>query len=160
MLTHERVKFLFRYDPEIKSLRWWNPSSPRLKRGAPAGSRHYRGYFKVKVDGKFYQLHRLMWFYQHGRWPKVHLDHIDGTLDDNTRVRECTVSQNHANRRCRKDSVSGIKGVSRTSSGRWVARITKDGRCFQLGTFDSPQEAQAAYMKAARRLFGEFARAG
>lgn len=159
-LTHKRVLFLFSYDPAVKRLRWRNPTSPRLKPGALAGTIHpQRGYIKVKIGDKFYPLHRLMWFYKYGRWPKVHLDHIDGTPHDNTRVRECTISQNHANRKCRKDSISGIKGVSQAKSGRWVAKVTKDGLCNHLGTFDSPQDAQAAYMKGARRLFGEFARA-
>ena len=43
--------------------------------------------------------------------------------------------------------------------GRWRAEIYKDGRAHRLGTFATPEGAHAAYVAAARKLFGEFARA-
>jgi len=45
-----------------------------------------------------------------------------------------------------------------TPSGRWHASIQKNGRPRYLGLFSTPQEAHAAYVDAARKLFGEFAR--
>lgn len=49
------------------------------------------------------------------------------------------------------------KGVAE-HRGRWKARIKVDGRSVHLGVYDSPEIAAYAYDKAARELFGEFAR--
>jgi hypothetical protein len=50
-----------------------------------------------------------------------------------------------------------LKGVSRCGRG-WRATTRKNGRIRYLGIFPTPKAAHAAYVKAARKLFGEFAR--
>lgn len=53
----------------------------------------------------------------------------------------------------------GFKGVMRNHD-RWCAQIKKGSRRLYLGTFDTPELAHAAYCKAARELFGDYARTG
>lgn len=89
----------------------------------------------------------------------LQVDHINGDTLDNRRenLRCCTHSENARNRGPKQGTLAGLKGVDR--SGRnWRARIWADGKSRMLGMFATPQEAAAAYDKAARDLHGEFAR--
>jgi hypothetical protein len=53
----------------------------------------------------------------------------------------------------------GYKGVILCrKSGRWHAFIRSRGRRTYLGSFPTPEAGHAAYVAAARKLFGEFAR--
>lgn len=92
--------------------------------------------------------------------PGMWVDHINGDGLDNRRVnlRFASPTENARNKRVRKDSGTGIKGVRRRPSGRWTARICVNGCQIWLGTFNSPEDAAAAYLAAAREHFGKFAR--
>jgi hypothetical protein len=97
-----------------------------------------------------------------GRWAKPTIDHRDGDCTNNrwNNLRRATRSQNNANRSRPRHNTSGYKGASRCRrSGKWLAHIGINGKIIFLGRFETPQEAHAAYLKAARKLFGEFARA-
>jgi hypothetical protein len=72
-------------------------------------------------------------------------------------LRTATPSQNSANRRRPQNNRSGFKGVF-AYRGKWRATISKNGKSVLLGTYPTPQAAHAAYVAAARKLFGEFAR--
>ena len=74
-------------------------------------------------------------------------------------LRLSTGSDNAANRKRCPNNTSGYKGVSfHRRMRRWTAYITKGGRRYPLGSFDTAEEAHGAYVTAARLLFGEFAR--
>jgi Demerecviridae HNH endonuclease len=94
-----------------------------------------------------------------GHWCAQVIDHRDLDPSNNrlTNLRRATKSQNNANRRVCRNNASGLKGVS-PDRGRWRASIRKNGRRRHLGMFPTPQAAHAAYVKAARKLFGRFAR--
>jgi AP2 domain len=51
----------------------------------------------------------------------------------------------------------GFKGVT-FEKRRFRAQITKDDKQYHLGYFATPEAAHAAYVEAAKRLHGEFAR--
>lgn len=89
-------------------------------------------------------------------------DHRDGNTLDCRRanLRACTHAQNLKNRRRRRDSSTGLKGVSRTKYGRFRAVIMADGVRHSLGSYRDPAAAHAAYVEAAKRLHGEFASGG
>lgn len=91
--------------------------------------------------------------------PDERIDHADRNTLNNSRsnLRFCTQAQNLANTAKRRANTSGYKGVTRARNG-WRAQIRADGVPRHLGTFDTPEEAYAAYCKAAREQFGEFAR--
>ena len=91
-------------------------------------------------------------------------DHINGNKLDNRRenLRVCTHSLNKANRGKPKNNTSGFKGVFYQKDHRrkkpWTAHITVKRKSIALGYFSTKHEAALAYNKAAKELFGEFAR--
>lgn len=86
------------------------------------------------------------------------IDHINGNTLDNRKknLRVVTMQQNCMNRR-KTLARSGIKGVSQRRSGKWQSRITINSKDIYLGTYETKELAQAAYIKAAKTLFAEFA---
>jgi hypothetical protein len=89
-----------------------------------------------------------------------HVDHRDGNGLNNQRynLRLCTRAQNAQNRKLRRDSKSGFKGV-RWVPGRnkWRADIKVKGKSIYLGYFTCVVKAAKAYDEAAIKYFGEFA---
>lgn len=91
------------------------------------------------------------------------VDHIDGNTLNNTRanLRVCTHAENGKNLRKPITNTSGYKGVSYYKrSGKWMAYIMIEKKLKNLGYFDTPQLAHAAYCEAAKRIHGEFANFG
>jgi hypothetical protein len=113
----------------------------------------------VNFKGKRYPAHVLVWFYAYGEWPELGIDHINNIHTDNRleNLRMATVRQNGYNSKKRKDNTAGYKGVKKRGN-KFTARIMVNGHRIFLGTYDTPEEAHAAYCKAAKKYFGEFAR--
>ena len=90
-----------------------------------------------------------------------HVDHWDRNGLNNQRynLRDCTSQQNGANRVAGRNNVLGVKGVS-PKRGKFSARIYKEGKRINLGTFATVSDASDAYFRAAVKHFGEFARRG
>lgn len=90
----------------------------------------------------------------------LEVDHINGDKLDNRRsnLRIVTKQQNMFNQRPRKGSsrYKGVTWFSRTQ--KWRAFIKIDGKFRSLGYFDDEKEAALAYDRAARELFGEYAK--
>lgn len=90
------------------------------------------------------------------------VDHIDGNKLNNRRhnLRVATPSLNGANRSANRGSESSrFKGVTWSkSSVKWQAQIKSAGVKRYLGLFETESDAHEAYVRAARELFGEFAR--
>jgi len=154
-VTRARLRELLHYDRDTGEFRWWKRVGEEMRLGEVAGS------VKICVDRRWYHAHQLAWLYMTGEWGRPMIDHRDGDATNNrwSNLREATASQNGANTRRRRQNASGYKGVSLDKrSGRCRASIRKNGRKINLGTFDTPEAAHAAYVEAARKLFGEFAR--
>ena len=89
------------------------------------------------------------------------VDHINGDGLDNRRsnLRSATKQQNTFNQKAR-GGTSKYKGVCREEkSNSWRAYITHNGRRISLGRHQTEEDAATAYNLAARKLFGDFARA-
>lgn len=90
------------------------------------------------------------------------VDHIycERSLDNRrANLRHATPKEQARNRRIRKDSTSGFKGVSwHMHVKKWGARIHLDGKLRHLGYFSTPEEAHAAYKEKANENWGEFSR--
>jgi len=118
-------------------------------------------YRQIKIDGANYQASRLAVLWMTGQWPKrkYDVDHRNLNKGDDrwSNLREATRSQNKANIPGR--SRAGLKGVTfNPVRGKYIAQITVNRRAVNLGRFDDPQSAHAAYVAAASKHFGQFAR--
>lgn len=85
------------------------------------------------------------------------VDHINNNPMDNRRanLRLASRAENCRNTRKPKVNTSGYKGATfDKQTGKWRAQIAHR----HLGRFDTPEEAHEAYCKAAKELYGEFAR--
>jgi hypothetical protein len=90
------------------------------------------------------------------------VDHVDGDGWNNRKsnLRIATPSQNMANSKRPRDNTSGVKGVWQLPNDKWSAKICVNYKQIHLGVFDTRDAAAAAYIKAARRYYGEFANTG
>lgn len=162
MITIANLPSHVSYDPEtgiFKRMRTYGYRN-RYKSGEIIGSIDARGYLILKFDGKQYKAHRVAWALMTGKWPEFEIDHKDGPKNDNRwcNLRPATHAQNVRNRPIGHNNRSGFKGVVRCGR-KWRAVVGYEGRKFDLGVFDAPEAAHAAYVAKASELHGEFARA-
>ena len=165
MITASQLKEIFNYDPKTGVFtRLIGVRGASI--GSTVGTSDKDGYCQISVGArsnkKTYKAHRLVWLYMTGDWPTMDIDHINGAAGDNrwANLRLATQKLNNANAKRRKDNKSGFKGVHWHARVKmWRAQITIDGRNIDLGYFSSPKDGHGAYMIAAKREFGEYARA-
>ena len=139
---------------------------------------------KYAMSGcRYKSVHRVVM----GNPKGMDIDHIDGDGLDNRKenLRICTRSQNCANKKVRRDSQSGYKGVCEIKKPlrkKYVSKKTgkttyhecmpkkrfqayisnpktkfPKKRHISLGYFHTAEEAALAYNKAALEMYGEFA---
>ena len=87
------------------------------------------------------------------------IDHANGDHFDNRRanLRLASKAQNTINTGPLRTNKSGMKGVVKKGN-RFRAFIHKDGKTQYLGSFQTKQEAACEYDRAAKKLFGKFAK--
>jgi len=172
-LSFEDVRRIFNYDQRTGELRWKIRMGCRALPGSRAGTQKPRGHWEVKVHRVRYQAHRIIWLWMTGVWPKEMIDHKDCDPSNNrwSNLREATAQENIRNRPVMRTNEVGLKGVSpqfrnkdpktgvRPRTGRWKAQIRINSRVVHLGFFKTPEEAHAAYKRAADQFYGAFARA-
>lgn len=157
-LNQEYLHSILRYNLET-GLFEWMVSRSGIKRKM-AGHHRSDGYHSIVIDGKEYLSHRLAFLYVNGMWPKEEVDHINGIKDDNRweNLRECTKSQNGANRGLQENNTSGYRGVYwHKTKKKWRAVIRKQGKRYYLGEFFCPKVAAKVYNAAAIKHHGPFA---
>ena len=161
----EYIKEDLRYDPETGHLWWIKPSENGVRTtrnlNKPVGTLHPAGYFRIKILSTNMSCHRTAWFLYYGHWPKEFLDHINGVKTDN-RVENLRLASNQENQMNSKKQIgssSKYKGVywdnerKKWSSGIEINQVRK-----RLGRYVLEEDAARAYDKAARELFGDYAR--
>ena len=133
--------------------------------GKKAGCVNNSGRVALKIDGRGYLAHRVIWAIIHGMGMADvpdEIDHRDVNPLNNKRdnLRAETHSENQHNRRAYATNKSGFKGVSwHKASSTWVAQIGMDSTRRCLGFFPTPEQAHDAYLAAANDNYGAFARA-
>ncbi|USA40220.1 HNH endonuclease [Pelagerythrobacter marinus] len=171
----EELRQLLRYEPETGKLFWrerglewfqderscksWNS---RFANTEALSSPHNAGYLHGNVLSGKQLAHRVIWAIVTGEWPEGDIDHDDGDKSNNRwkNLRPATNAENMQNKKVRRDSSTGLKGVQRHRTGRFTANITAHGTKYYLGLFASLEEAKAAYDAAAIRLHGKYANLG
>jgi hypothetical protein len=118
----------------------------RISSGKPAYIKYkaarYRDYGYVKVNGKQYAIHRVVWAVVHGDWPSKALDHIDRDKRNNKieNLREVSIQENQQNLPKYGNNTSGETGITKVSTGYRI-RIGYKHKRICLGTFDTMEEA-------------------
>jgi len=116
------------------------------------------GYVRIRVSGKEYRAHRIIWEMHNGPIPEgMLIDHIDRDVFNNRieNLRLATRQQNNANKG-KSGSTLLPKGVVKVRD-KYRARIHYNGKTTSLGMYNTPEEAGHAYHTAALDLHGEFA---
>lgn len=137
---------------------YWRASYRDRFKGWECGSIDTKGRRRVSFGGRTYGAHAIVFAMHHGRWANGQIDHINRDKLDNRieNLREATNAENSRNRVNTRLPKSGARGVS-YHKGRYIARITINGKSINLGSFDDCSTAAAAYAAATRIHHGEFA---
>jgi hypothetical protein len=169
MITYEELMERLSYNPETGIFIWHNRklTKPQDKTwnkkfaGKSTGYIRHNGYQIINISGREYACSRLAWMITYKKWPANEIDHINGIRSDNriANLRAATRSENASNRNLQSNNTTGFKGVwKRKNMNSWVATIQKCGQKIRLGSFDSPEKAGEAYLRAVNDIHGEFAR--
>jgi len=130
----------------VENHNWW----AEVKQWGVSAARSIREPYKTNI-----YMHRVIMNAPAGS----EVDHKDHNTLNNRRsnLRFCTSTQNSQNTRLRCDNTSGYKGVSWCKlNNKWKAQIAANGANRYIGLFDCPKKAHEAYIKAAKKHFGEF----
>jgi hypothetical protein len=145
---------MFHYDETTGSITWRVSPTSRVAIGDRVGTASGKGYFRTRIDGVNYAVHRVIWLHVYGRWPNGEIDHINGIHGDNRLVnlREVASLLNQQNKRhARADSKTGVLGVYRVGR-RFRATIQSNRKTVSLGTFPTVEDAHLAYVSAKRQM--------
>ena len=149
------VKTLLEYEKNSGLIRWINTVSSRAKAGAVAGHIENNGYRSIRIMGVSYLAHRLVFVLTTGSMPNGFVDHIDGNRDnnkfDNLRVVDRKTNCQNLHGPLKNNKFSGLLGVSQHNR-KWKAQIYFDGSKKYLGSYESPELAHAAYLRAKRAV--------
>ena len=164
----EYIRSILDYSPETGEFRWKVRSDVPKEcntrwAGKITGCPNVKGYILIGINGRLYYAHRLAWLYMTGECPYDDVDHRDVNSSNNKweNLRRGTRTLNHGNRKISSKNTSGLKGASIfRRDGTWRAQIQVKGKNIHLGYYSTPEEAHKVYMEAAKKFFGEFARAG
>jgi len=116
-----------------------------INEGELVGSTRHDGYKETQFRNVKYLVHRLIFFYHHGYWPKL-IDHRDRNPSNNKieNLRESNKSLNAYNYGLPVNNKSGVRGVSWDKTrNKWVARFKQGTKYLWLGYFDTIEAATA-----------------
>ena len=104
-----------------------------------------KGVYKyVSIDGQGYAWHRICYAIYHGKDPfPLDVDHKNLNKLDNSKENlfEKTTAENNENKPIYKNNKLGVKGISQTLEGKFRAKIYKDKKEINCGTFATIEEA-------------------
>lgn len=161
-LPTQLISKLFRYIPETGELfwkhmpdetNWWNAYCE----GKPAGTINRDGYVRVAYRGYRWMAHRVVWFLVTGEDnPCLQIDHINGIKHDNRfdnlRLVDAFVNCGNRATHSKKDDLP--LGVSKRNI-KYCAIIYRKGVKYDLGLFDTAEEASLAYQTKKKELDGD-----
>ncbi len=143
-LSQCEVRRLFDYNPETGDLVRKITVSSKGKKGQVAGSIGPQGYILIKINQVSYRVHRIIWLWLYGVFPKNEMDHINHNRADNRRIniREATHLINSRNLSMSKRNTSGTTGVHWCKGDkRWGALISVSCKRIFLGHYKKIDDA-------------------
>lgn len=161
MITVAHLKEVLHYDPVTGVWTWLQTLASSAPAGSRAGCINGWGYRIIKIDGTLYRSSRLATLYMTNAWPIRYVDHDNLNKQDDRwlNLRQANDHQNATNKARSRANTSGFKGVSWSKvESKWRAYIQVRGKSRNLGAFESPEDAHAAYSAAAVAAFAQFAR--
>ena len=158
MITQSLLKDLFIYE-DGQLIRKSNGKSAVI----PAGKKRYE---RVSIQGKAYDLHRMIYLWNHGVLPDT-IDHIDGNRENNKieNLRAVTQQQNCLNSKHRVTSTSPYKNVylqppakNKDWNRNWVVSLMVEKKRKYIGSFKDLELADLAATEARDLYHGQYAR--
>ena len=153
LLDADHVEKLLTY--RDGKLYWRVANNGRIKVGNQAGFLNKStGYFAIGINGKTYQLHRVIWLIKKRQWPKGQVDHIDGNPINNRieNLRDVSHQENQRNASMQLNNKTGVIGVCSVRS-KFRVRIHGDnGNRIHIGYFSTIKEAADARRNAEKRF--------
>lgn len=150
-MTLDVLTSLLHYDQFTGKFYW----KAGRRAGKEAGFGRNRGRIQICIQGKNFYAHRLAWKFVYGVMPTGVIDHMNGDPLDNRicNLRETDQSGNLGNQRraARHNKSSGLLGVSKKNN-RWRAAIKVNKKTIHIGTFDTKEQAFAAYVAKKREV--------
>lgn len=146
MINSSEIKNYFDYNPE-GFLVWKKKPCNRIKLGDRAGvlNKHI-GYVVIRLKGKLYYEHQLIWCFHHNIIPNCQIDHINRIRNDN-RIENLRLALNNQkdqlqNTNLSKNNSSGYKGIYWDNNrNKWQVYINSENKRINLGRFDDLNEA-------------------
>lgn len=140
--------FVFNNDGTIE----WRENRGKAKKGEKVSSLTSKGYLRIRLYGKQFRVHRLVYAYHTGEWPEI-IDHINRVRTDNRieNLRAVTLSGNSVNSNACYNRY-GYRGVGE-HRGKYRAVIKKDGKRYTSTVFDTPREAHTEYLRLREQIF-------
>ena len=129
---------------------FWKKGRSGITVGQEAGYINSNSYRKIKIKGKLYSTHRLLWFLYYGYFPENQVDHIDGNPLNNSikNLREVSRVCNLQNQKEYSNNTSGFTGVFYDKpTKKYRTRIAIRNKSINLGYYITSLEA--AYARAA-----------
>lgn len=148
--TDEELRSILEYDPGSGEIRWKVRTGAKSKVGTVAGSLDSKGYVVIRVKGATHKAHRLAFLLHTGAWPEKQVDHVNGVKADNrwSNLRDVDSVVNMGNRGLQSNNTTGFRGVTERAGGRFQASLQSGKTRKVIGTFDTAEEAGAAYKAA------------
>lgn len=156
--SQETIRELFKYMPDGHLIRLASTTNPRFNNTIAGFLNKSNGYMECKIGKGKYSVHRLIWIYHHGDITKgMVINHINEDRADN-RIENLEVISNRQN--CLKSSRFKCGelplGVIRNKNKkRYIAQITHKGIHYNLGTYDTIEEAESVYLKMVKEYHDE-----
>jgi len=134
---------------------WKFPIGRKIKIGSEAGSASTKGYYRVKINGKSYRRHRIVYEMHFGVIPiGMVVDHINDRAGDDRieNLQILTERQNSAKQRVskniRRTNKSGVTGVHWDEKrGAWRAKIRIGRKTMHIGYYSSLSVAAKARLE-------------
>ena len=126
---------------------YWLHAAKGINANSIAGHKSNAGYITIRLNGKSYYAHRLVWLYCNGCFPDGDIDHVNGDRCDNNieNLRVVTKLENNRNATLCSRNKSGVIGVHwDNGTNKWRASISVNNKTKYIGIYSDIEKAKRA----------------